>query len=136
MAKLPEPPVVEAIAAIEPAVKILAAGTTLARVYFTGGEHPARWSAFRRFGLTTARFDHHVVDRQGHASTHARAVLYCAATAATSFAEVFQETRIINRSRRAPWLVVFDLEREVRLLDLTGSFPTRIGPRSNPRSTR
>jgi hypothetical protein len=45
----------------------------------------------------------------------------------TSLAEVFQETRRINRTRRAPWLAIFLLQRDVNLLDLTGAFPTRVG---------
>lgn len=45
----------------------------------------------------------------------------------TAFAEVFQETRVIDRRRGAPWLVALDLSRPVRLLDLTGKWPTRAG---------
>lgn len=43
----------------------------------------------------------------------------------TAFAEVFQETRAINRRRGDPHLVAFDLSAQVRLLDLTGNWPTR-----------
>ena len=42
-------------------------------------------------------------------------------------AEVFQNTRNINLRRREPWLVGFELAREVRLLDLRGNWPTRMG---------
>ncbi len=45
----------------------------------------------------------------------------------TPFAEVFQETRVIDRRRNAPWLVAFDLGRPLELLDLTDSWPTRAG---------
>ena len=45
----------------------------------------------------------------------------------TCFAEVFQETRTIERSRNRPWLVGLELTRDVSLLDLTGAWPTRAG---------
>ena len=54
-----------------------------------------------------------------------RSILYCATAAPTCFAEVFQATRRINRTRRSPRLVVFVLQRDLTLLDLTGTFPTR-----------
>ena len=127
MPKFPDPPAAEALSAIAPVIKVLAAATPLARVYFTGGEYPTRWNAFRRFGPTNARFDHHLVNTEGQAWAQERAVMYCAPAAPTCFAEVFQETRAIHRTRRSPWLAVFALEREVQLLDLTGTFPTRVG---------
>jgi hypothetical protein len=40
---------------------------------------------------------------------------------------VFQDTRTIERARNDPWLVGFELAREVRLLDLTGSWARRAG---------
>ena len=127
MPKFPDPPGVDAVRRIRPAVKTLARGTTLARVYFTAGDHPTRWNAFRRYGPTNARFDHHLPAARGTPGPQERAVLYCAAEADTCLAEVFQETRRINRTRRAPWLAIFALARDVRLLDLTGPFPTRVG---------
>jgi hypothetical protein len=45
----------------------------------------------------------------------------------TCFAEVFQETRTIDRLRNDPWLVGFELVRAVSVLDLTGPWPTRAG---------
>lgn len=127
MPKFPDPPGAGVVRATRPAVRRLARGTGLARVYFTGGDHPARWNEFRHYGPTTARFDHHVVDARGEPLTQERSVFYCAAAADTCFAEVFQETRRINRTRRAPWLAIFVLRLDVDLLDLTGTFPTRIG---------
>ena len=56
-----------------------------------------------------------------------RAILYCATEARTCFAEVFQETRRIDRGRNSPWLAVFRTERDLELLDLTGSYATRVG---------
>ena len=45
---------------------------------------------------------------------------------ATEFG-VFQKTRVMNRRHGEPWLVGFETDKPMRLLDLTGSFPTRAG---------
>lgn len=127
MAKFPRPQDAAAIRPIAPAVRTFAKGTVLARVYFSGGAHPTRWSEFRRYGPTNARFDHHLLDKRGEPWLQQRSVLYCARNAVTCFAEVFQQTRRIDRVRDAPWLAIFELERAVRLLDLTGTYPTRVG---------
>lgn len=42
-------------------------------------------------------------------------------------AEVFQDTRIIDTTDRAPWFVVFRTTRKLDLLDLRGLWPTRAG---------
>jgi len=98
--------------------------TVLWRIYFGDGPHSGRWDGFRSYGpLTTARFDHHVPPRR----EQERAILYVGLAIATCVAEVFQDTRVIDRRRRAPWLVGFRLRRTVRLLDLTGDWPTRAG---------
>lgn len=127
MAKFPRPQGVSAIRATAPDITHLAQGTVLARVYFTGGAHPTRWNELRRYGPTNARFDHHLPDAQGQAQVQERAVLYCAANATTCLAEVFQQTRRIDRVRNAPWLSVFELQRPLKLLDLSSAFPTRVG---------
>jgi hypothetical protein len=56
-----------------------------------------------------------------------RAVLYLAGDGETALVETFQETAVINRVRDDPWIVVVSLDRQVRLLDLRGSWPTRAG---------
>jgi hypothetical protein len=40
---------------------------------------------------------------------------------------VFQDTRVIDRQARRPWLVAYALTAELTLLDLTGTYPTRAG---------
>ncbi|MBI4935867.1 MAG: RES family NAD+ phosphorylase [Actinobacteria bacterium] len=130
MTKLPEQPDLALLAALGPEEHLLDAGTQCWRVYFKGGAHPTQWNSFRDFGPTGSRFDHHVPPR--HSQT--RAVLYGAVghtAVATCLAEVFQDTRTINRSRRDPWLVVFELTREVRLHSLCGLWPTRAGASTN-----
>lgn len=127
MAKFPNAAAVEVLRAIEPDIAVVPRGTILARVYFARGPHPTRWDEFRHFGPANARFDHHLEDSRGEAYEQERSVLYCATEAKTCFAEVFQETRRIDRARRSPWLAVFRLERDAALLDLSGNFPTRAG---------
>lgn len=116
--KFPPPPSELTLA---PEIRLLEAGEELWRIYFQGGRHPTGWSFFRSFGPTTSRFDHHL------AESPERRILYAAPEVVTCLAEVFQEPRIIDREARAPWLVGFRLARPLALLDLTGTWPTRVG---------
>lgn len=127
MPKLPDSPSADLVREVRPAVKRVAAGTPLTRVYFTGGDYPTRWNEFRHYGPTGPRFDHHLPDPRGGPVLQARSIVYCAVSADTCLAEVFQETHRFNRTRPAPWLAIFTLWRDVDLLDLTGAFPTRVG---------
>jgi hypothetical protein len=120
MPKLPDPPARLTLAAI---TRTLPAGTRLWRIYFAGGSHPVAWNAFRFFGPTHSRFDHH----DPPPSVQARGILYAASKPTTCLAEVFQATRTIDRASHDPWLVAFELQRDVALLDLTGVWPTRAG---------
>ena len=128
MVKLPRP---KSSVALPPLarndIRTLDAGCTLARVYFTGGAYPTRWNDFRRYGPTNARYDHHLPDANAAATEQDRSVFYAASDARTCLAEVFQHTRRIDRVRDAPWLAIFALRKPLRLLDLTGSYPTRCG---------
>jgi hypothetical protein len=127
VAKFPEPPGVATLRDITPQILTLEPDTMLARIYFAAGFHPARWNEFRRFGPTAARWDHHLPDPQGAACVQNRAVFYCASDIDTCVAEVFQATRRIDRTRDAPWLVVLRLREAITLLDVRGTFATRIG---------
>jgi len=121
--KFPEPPTAAALARIVPHYRILAAGAFLWRVYFQGGTHPASWNTFRRYGPTSSRFDHHLPPPR----LQERAVLYGAESGRICLAEVFQKDRLIDRELREPWLAGFTLDLPLRLLDLTGLWPTRAG---------
>lgn len=127
MPKLPLPPSVEEIHRIPPETKLLPVGTVLARIYFAGGAHPVQWNTFKNFGPGNGRFDHHLPNAAGEACSQQRSIFYCAANAVTCFAEVFQDTRRIDRFRNAPWLAVFELDQPCMLLDLTGAYTTRVG---------
>jgi hypothetical protein len=122
-AKLPNPPTVDHLRSITPETLVLPAGTRLWRVFFAEGEHPAAWDSFRAFGPTKSRFDHHEPPRR----LQTRATLYAALDAKTPFAEVFQKSRVIDRTQSGPTLCAIDTTRPLRLLDLTGAFPTRLG---------
>ena len=123
MPKFPEPPAAAVLAAIGPDVRTLPAMTRLWRIYFRGGPHPVHWSTFRSFGPTGSRFDHHLLPR----AVQDRQILYASDHGETPFAEVFQDTRVIDLRRDRPWLTAFDLDAAVTLLDLTGDWPTRAG---------
>lgn len=123
MAKLPEPPAASDLALVAADTRLLSIGTLLWRVYFRGGRHPTLWDTLRAFGPTDGRFDHHL----DPPALQQRKILYAAADGKTCLAEVFQATRLIDRSGRDPWLVGFALANDVELLDLSGSWPTRAG---------
>ena len=123
MPKFPEPPAAGELAATSPERKALPAGALIWRVYFRGGDHPTFWDAFRSFGPTTGRFDHHLPP----SSVQERSIFYGAEHGRTCLAEVFQESRIIDRAARKPWIVGFRIRRDLTLLDLTGTWPTRAG---------
>lgn len=123
MAKFPEPPRPAELAGIPPEHHVLPAGTSCWRIYFRGGPFATSWNAFRGYGPTSARFDHHLPPPRAQS----RRVFYAAEEALTCLAEVFQDTRVIDRGRNTPWLVCLDLARAVTLLDLRGPWPTRAG---------
>ena len=106
-------------------VATLAPGTLCWRVYRIGGAHPTMWNAFRSHGPTaTGRFDHQPPPAHDDPE---RSILYAALDAVGALAEAFQDARVIDRRRGAPWLVGFEIDAEVRLLDLTRLWPTRAG---------
>lgn len=128
MAKLPDPPDPAQLRRISPEWKKLGARTALARIYFAGGEFPVAWNELRYWGpAPAARFDHHLAGTDGKPCRQDRGVLYCATQGMTCLAEVFQRTRVIDRSTGEPQLCVFAPRRPLRLLDLTGAFATRMG---------
>lgn len=104
--------------------------TPLVRVYPTSGAHPTRWNTFRMFGpLASARFDTHPPTSDGQpVAAPGHGVTYFGLSLQTAVAEAFgaRGHRIDRRTRR-PYLVVFRPSRTVRLLDLSGVWPTRAG---------
>lgn len=122
MAKLPKPP---GQLLVPTARELLSLGrdVLLWRVYFRGGPHPTSWDSFRHWGpVATARFDHH--DPPSHLQGKG---IYAAHEGPTALVEAFQDTRVIDRQLRRPWLVAFRLLDTLELLDLGGDWPTRAG---------
>ena len=116
--KFPPPP---AELPLDPEIRALEEGSELWRIYFQGGSHPVPWRLFRSFGPTASRFDHQLEPGSG------RRILYAAGDVFTCLAEVFQDSHIIDRTTRSPWLVGFRITRAIALLDLTGTWPTQAG---------
>ena len=127
MPKLPNRPDPDRLRAREPTLISIPAGSVVHRVYRRGGFYPTLWNAFRFFGPTAARFDHHLPDEGGGPCEQKRGVLDAATDIVTALAEAFQQGRTVNRSANRPWLVSFTLARELTLLDLTGTFPVSVG---------
>ena len=128
MSKLPRRPDLTRLRALKPEILTLRAGTRLFRIYFRSGKHPTRWNRLRFFGPASARFDHHKPNSKGEAQLQSRGVAYYAPLAQTCLAEVFQgPPRVIRRDRNSPWLVAFESQSSVDLLDLTTKFALRAG---------
>jgi len=132
MARLPQPPDPAVLAGLlRPDEDIVAIdpATPLVRVFTVAGRHPQQWDTFRHTGpLPHARFDPHPPGPRGRPTDSAdQGVLYFGLRARTSVAEVFQDTSIVDRVTRRPFLVVFRPTRTLRLLDLAGLWPTRAG---------
>lgn len=127
-------------------VFVLPVGTLLWRIYRREGRPGETlrrsWDAFRNYGpLRSARFDHHEEPPPGEEPRESeRAIMYAAVgehersgavaggeAILTCVAEVFQQTRLVDTSAGAPWLVAFEIEGDLPLLDLTGGWPTRAG---------
>jgi RES domain len=96
---------------------------TLWRVHRTEGEHVLPWNTLRTYGpLPSMRWDPHTGPQP---SSRAEGVLYAAADVATSLAEVYQTTRVIDTRAGAPTLTAWQPQRRLRLLDLSGTWLLR-----------
>jgi RES domain len=132
MARLPKPPTAAALAALlrpDDDIVFVHPATRLVRVFTVAGRHPQQWQAFRRTGpLPHARFDTHPPGPRGRPTDAPdQGVLYFGLSVRTAVAEVFQDTSIVDRLTRKPFLVVARPTRTLRLLDLIGLWPTRAG---------
>lgn len=131
MAKFPWPPSPERLQDIRDNDDVVAVApmTGLARIYQAGGRYPSTWNAFRTVGPVAAgRFDTHPPTDDGvPVAAPGCGVLYAAVELRTCVAESFQVSRVVDRRAGRPWLVVFRSARVLRLLDLSGTWPTRAG---------
>jgi len=93
------------------------------RVHSTSGPCVLPWDGLRHVGPTTGRWDPQVPPP----GTSARGVLYAALDVTTVVAEVFQDTRVVDRVTWSPHLTGWHPARDLTLLDLTGAWPVRQG---------
>lgn len=97
----------------------------MVRIHGTAGQHSLPWSELRHFGPTRTRFDPHSPPPAHHPDFAAQ---YVAADLETALAEVFQATRRVEPAApNRPHLTVWEPNRGLRLLDLTGMWPVRNG---------
>jgi hypothetical protein len=132
MARLPRPPEAAALRALlRPSEDIVAVSpaTRLVRIFAARSAHPQQWNSFRRAGpLPHARFDPQPPTPDGKPSAESGlGVLYFGLSVRTSLAEVYQASSTVDRVTRGPYLVVLRPRRTLRLLDLSGLWPTRAG---------
>jgi hypothetical protein len=131
MAKFPFPPSADRLREIRDDDDIVGVApmSALARIYQAGGRYPSNWNAFRTVGPVAAgRFDPHPPTPDGvPTDSPGSGVLYAAVELRTCVAESFQAARVVDRRAGRPWLVVFRPARVLRLLDLSGTWPTRAG---------
>lgn len=97
----------------------------MVRIHGTAGPHVLHWHQMRHVGPLPARFDPHPPPVGQHDDA---AVMYVAATFDTALAEVFQAARtVLPSAPNRPYLTVWQPDRALRLLDITGSWPIRNG---------
>ena len=123
MPKLPLPPPAARLAEIGADEQIVPSGTPLFRLLFLGGPYPGSWNRFRHYGPLQGRFDHHLPPPR----LQERGIMYLARHPRTCLAEVFQAKRRIDVATGQPVLVGFRTARALRMLDLTGRWPTQAG---------
>jgi RES domain len=112
-------------------LKVMKAGTRVTRIHALGGAHPIPWNEFRAWGPTKSRFDHQPPPPKSHPS---RRVLYVAHTRTAftaALAEYFQDDGggilPLDLTRNRPTMTIFELERDLELLDLSSGWITRAG---------
>ncbi len=123
--KFPDPPEPERLPETDHHGDLIGVSRPLWRVFPTTSTHATAWNAVRHWGPVAARFDPHPPPPAEHADY---GVLYAGSDAVTALAEAFGTNRTVDIKTGDPWLVKFTLDvGDVRLLDLTGTWPTRAG---------
>jgi hypothetical protein len=93
------------------------------RVHRTTGEHVLPWNELRTYGpLPSMRWDPHPGQQPAE---NPNGVLYAASDVATSLAEVYQSSRVIDTRAGAPRLTAWQPTRPLQLLDLSGTWLLR-----------
>jgi hypothetical protein len=121
--KLPLPPAPEALRREDSDFYALAEQAVIWRLHRTAGDNVIPWNALRYWGPSHARFDPH--EPPPHLQD--RGVTYGALDIATCLAEVFQDRRVVDTARGAPYFTAWRPARPLQLLDLAGRWPIRNG---------
>ncbi len=130
MAKLPDPPPLADLNTHSPDLHQLSTTRVLWRIHNTTGAHVTAWNALRHYGpIASCRFDPHDPPPRQHPTI---GVSYLADSVPTALAERFQQTRIINTRRGAPYLTAFTMTRPLQLLDLAHGWPLTAGAAAWP----
>lgn len=99
--------------------------SALWRVFRTEGAHALAWNELRRYGpVPGMRFDPHPPPTGMHADS---GVMYAATSPHTALGEVYQATRLIDRSVGGATIVAWVPSRPLVLLDLTTNWPVLNG---------
>lgn len=123
--KFPDPPDPDQLPAVDQDGDQVEVTAPLWRIFPTTTVHAVPWNTLRHWGPVAARFDPHPPPPADHPD---HGVLYAGSDAVTALAEAFGVNRTVDVRTGAPWLVKFTLDLgAVRLLDLTGTWPTRAG---------
>lgn len=121
---LPKVPRTPPAALVHEPGDVLTVRPVLWRIHRTQGGHVLAWNRLRPFGpLATMRYDPHPEPT----GTSAEGVLYTATSLATALAETFQATRVVDSRSFAPQVTAWTPTRDLRLLDLNGSWALRNG---------
>ncbi|WP_226783258.1 RES domain-containing protein [Oceaniglobus trochenteri] len=120
-----------ALSKVAPEIYRLPAGHELLRIWSSDTRYLSGFSQFRFFGPTSSRFDHHLPSSSGAPVIGDRGILYAVEqgsdAAISALAEVFQSSRTIDLTTGKPFLSIFSTTLDLKLLDLTGHWTTRIG---------
>lgn len=124
-AKFPDPPSPDELPPTDQDGDLVEVTGPLWRVFPTTTVHATPWNTLRDWGPVAARFDPHPPPSADHPD---HGVLYAGGDAVTALAEAFAINRTVDVRTGDPWLVKFTLHAgPARLLDLTGTWPTRAG---------
>ncbi len=118
-------------------IETISEGVPIGRIYSISGPYPTTWAAYRSFGPTTARFDHHPPPPRDH---HTFSVFYASTPHVANrgqdkepslkicLAEAYQHNGVIDLHRDDPYFAIFKFNRPVQLLNVADSdWLTRAG---------
>lgn len=123
------PPFADTLRALGPETRSIPAATVLWRIHFTRSQHVVPWNRLRTWGpVPGSRWDPHPLP-PGDAAPLGAA--YLGDDVLTCLAEVFQLTRFVDVDRDASYVTAFRTARDLKLVDMTGSWLLAAGASSS-----